>query len=197
MYKKNQSRTHKAGFMLLEILLAIALIAGFATMVLPRIRDANKNVTWVSVTASMNRLLQWTRQQAIADRTIYRIIFVKRSPKERDFLQVEHAVQNPEKPNEKIWQPLTGLFFETKLELPEQIELVAAYQDHVEQFEEHKNQAHIHVMHEGLAQEILLHLIKKTDTAEKTMEKGTLQLEPFLGIFSFEAGFTPVKKERR
>lgn len=188
------SRTKKSGFMLLEVLLAIALIAIIATMVLPRVRDANKNITWLSVTSSLNRLLQWTRQQAIADRKTYRITFVKQTPKAADFLQVEHIVSNPEKPTEKLWKPFVGSYFETKLELPEQIELVAAYQEHVEQFEEHKNQAHIHVMHEGLAQEIMLHLLKKSDDYEKIIEKGTLQIEPFLGIFSFTPGFVPHKK---
>jgi prepilin-type N-terminal cleavage/methylation domain-containing protein len=187
----------KKAFSLIEILLVMVIIGIMATMALPRLRPRHRVMNWPAVTHYINNMVQFARQQAIADRATYRITFYKKNPKAVDTISIEKQVPDPEKPHTKIWKPLDSVFFATTQELQPEIKFVAAYKNGVEQFDVNKNSAHCYVMHEGLAQEIMLHLTRIAPEDEFE-EKGTLIMEPFLGVFEYHEGFTkPAKAPRK
>lgn len=181
-----------AGFMLIEILLAVLLIGTMVSMVLPRFKNRATEVSLITYTNQLNRLIQWTRQQAIADRTTYRITFFKKKPTEPDLVRVEFSSPDPEKKNQLIWQQLKHHAFETEQKMPDFIRFVAAFRNNQELFEDNKNVAYCYIMHEGLAQDLMLHITKKKENREE--EKATLIIEPFLGSFKLHEGHIPLKK---
>ncbi|PCI74116.1 hypothetical protein COB28_02005 [Candidatus Dependentiae bacterium] len=188
----------KTGFSLIEILAAVFIIGTMVSMVLPRLRNRSTEMSVSNYTQLLNRMIQWTRQQAIVDRTTYRITFFKRKSSEPDSVQIEYSKPDPEKKegsrsqSRLIWEQIKHSSFNTKLDMPLDLRFLAAFQGKQEIFESNKNIAHCYIMHEGLVQDIVLHITQQNIEYETT-EKATLIMEPFLGKFTQKNGHISLK----
>ncbi|MBL4588241.1 type II secretion system protein [Candidatus Babeliales bacterium] len=192
----------EAGFTLIEILAAVFIIGTMVSMVLPRFRNRATEMSIDNCTQILNRMIQWTRQQAIVDRKTYRISFYQKKTSEQDYVQIEYSTLNPEKKensrshNELMWEQIKQSSFDTKLNLPPDLRLIAVFQNREEVFEFNKNIAHCYIMHEGLVQDFVLQITKQ-NIEQETTEKATLIMEPFLGKLYKKDGHISLKNLER
>ena len=176
----------RCGFTLMEVMLTVVVIGIIAGLTLPRLLRRPPVTEWPNILSQLNDMIYFARQEAISDQTVYRLAFYR---KERppDRVVVESQQDNPEKPGTKIFTAVSSEYFETTYILPPEVRIEAVYLGKQEQLDENKGVGYCHVIHDGLVQDILLHMRRVVDGVEAT---GSFTVEPFMGTFTFEPGLT-------
>lgn len=185
MEKRFAARGLAPAFTLFEILIVMVVVGLLATMTLPRFVRKAPAAEWSNILDEVNNLVNYARQEAIATQNIYRINFhVPRTGNHT--ITVELEKDNPEKPGQKLYEPIKSYYFTPTYELPESIAIQAVYHGKEEQLAQNKNHGYCYVIPNGLVQEVVVHLTKeeKGQTAKKT-----LKTAPFLGEFNLTDGF--------
>ncbi|MCK4650972.1 hypothetical protein KAT08_02230 [Candidatus Babeliales bacterium] len=173
-------------FTLLEILLVLAIIVSMSALITPWMFRKKPEVEWRAVLDELNNLISFARQESIATRKTYRLVF-KLSRVGQDFIEVEREERDAEKPEKKIYKRVHSEYLTTKYIFPSQIKMVAFYQKSRENlFEKNKGSAYCHIISNGLVQDCIIHMTRKIDKVE---EKGTFKIRPFLGTFEYYNGF--------
>lgn len=178
----------KNAFTLIELLLTIVVVGILATMALPRLIRKDSTTKLETVTTELNNLLYYARQEAISKHKNFRLHFIAKKVHE---VFVEMETEDPEKPSKSIFIPVKSFYFNPKYTFPKQIEIQAAYLGKTNMLEENKDHAYIHVVPDGLVEEVIIHLFKK-DGNEET--RSSLKVLPFLGKFELIKGHIKPKK---
>lgn len=172
-------------FSLLEILVVVVVIGIMATMALPRLGRKAPKTEWKNVIDEINNLVDYARQEAIANQNIYRLRFISKKTS-NDLVQVEIERDNPEKPGQKLYEPIKSYYFKPVYKLPEVITIFAVYHGKTEQFAENKDNAYCYIIPNGLVQEIFVHMERIIREEKSQM---TLKMSPFFGKFELLEGF--------
>ena len=177
-------------FTIIEMLVAIALIGVIAAVILPMLFRRAPGADWKTIGRELNNLVAFTRQEAIANQKTYRLVF-KRRPNEADSVRIEEEVPNPEKPGRLMYKPVSSYYFSTTYKLADTIKIKAVYLGRQEMFEERRGVAYCYIIHDGLVQDVLVHLVRKIENNETI---ASYKMNPFLGRFEFYDGV--LKPER-
>ncbi len=174
-----------------ELVVVILLIGVIASVFLPRIlRQRKPSVEWPVILDNLNNLILFARQEAIANRQVYRLRF-QSNPKGLDTIRVEIEKDNPEKPGTKIYDAVSSYYFKTFYELDSQIRIKAVYLGRNEQLDEHRGVGFCYVIPDGLVEDVMLHVARRMNGNEITV---TFKMNPFAGKFEMLDG--RVKPER-
>jgi hypothetical protein len=168
------------------MLLVMVVIGIMATMTIPRLTRRKPTAEWKVVTEEINNLLYYARQEAIANKKIYRLNFNSVATAV-DKVEVEVEEDDPKKPDKKIYKSVKSYYFNPIYKFPEEISIEAIYHGKEEQLEIHNNHGFCHVIPNGLVQEIYVHL--KREEEKGGIVKRTLKVSPFLGRFDLLEGF--------
>ncbi len=172
------------GFTLLEVMIMVVVIGVIAGLTLPRLMRRPPVTEWPHILGQLNDMIYFARQEAISDQTVYRLTF-RSSEKSPDSIVIESQQDDPEKPGKKIFTPVWSEYFSTTYTLPPEVRFEAVYLGKVEQLDENKGIGYCYVIHDGLVQDIMVHMRRIADGVEAT---GTFTVEPFMGTFTFEPG---------
>ena len=175
----------KSAFTLLEIMIVMVIIGLMMTFVTPWLFKKEPSSEWPIVLTEVNNLVDFARQEAMANQKTFRLFF-RKEKKDLDYIVVEKEEEDPEKPDHKIYEQVHSEYFQTRYVLPEKIKMDAVYLGKKELFSENKDNAYCYVIPNGLVQEVVVHLERKV---EDGYQKGTFKMEPFLGMFEYHEGF--------
>lgn len=171
-------------FTLIEILVVLLLIGVVATVIMPRLFRRAPHLEWKTVLDDMNNLAFFARQEAIANQKVYRLTF-KTNRSAPDTIVVEQEYDDPEKPGHKLYKIVVPHYFQgqqTDYQFAPQIKLKAVYSGKQDMLEEQRGVAYCYIVPDGLAQQVLIQLVKKIETVEFF---GSFKMLPFLGKFEF------------
>ena len=177
-------------FTIIEMLVAIALIGVIAAVILPMLFRRAPGADWKTIGRELNNLVAFTRQEAIANQKTHRLVFQRR-PNEADSVRIEEELPNPEKPGQLMYKPAKSEYFSTTYKLPSTVKIKTVYMGRQEMFEEKRGVAYCYVIHDGLVQDVLVHLVRRIDNNEIV---ASYKMNPFLGRFEFYDGV--LKPER-
>lgn len=168
----------KAGFTLLEIIIAVAIIGIMATAIGPSLFRSSPALSWQAITDELNSVVTYAQHEAIATQVKHCLVFGAQDNQAHSVELHKEAI-DPE--TKKITtQPIDALYDQARYQFPEEIKITHAYYGKQELLEENKNIAECGVMPDGLVQDIMLHLTKTEDGKET---KATLHMQSFLGFF--------------
>ena len=176
-------RKRVAAFTLIEFLLVLGII-GVLLRFAPRLIRRSPNIEWSHVLDEMNNLIRFTRQEAISRQSVYRLVF-NASRKNEHSIYVEREEDDPEKPGMKHFVPVFSDYFNPTYSLPEMLKIDAVYLGKREQLAEQKQQAYCYVIHNGLVQDVIVHMRRFENNQESW---ASFTVEPFLGVFSYHDG---------
>jgi len=170
---------------MIEMMVAIFIIGILATMVFPRVMRKVPQSDWKTIEYDLNNLVFFARQEAIANQRTYRLAF-HAVTNGLDFVDIEEERQHPEKPQHKIYVPVSSYYFNTHYVFHGSVKLKAFYKGKKEVLEEQKGHAYIHVLSDGLVEDALIHVMRKIDNEESG---ATFKMVPFFGKFDFFDGY--------
>lgn len=183
---------NKKAFTLIEILVAIVVIAVMATIVSVKLFKRKPESDFSFVLNEFNNIIAIARQEAIANQKVYRVSF-KSNKESQDYILIEQEYLNPEKIEQKLYKEIKLTYAKTKYVLPEEIKFYEFFQNKKEIFEENRGQAFCFVTPTGLVQPALIHVTKKQD---ENLLKASFNLLPFFGKFEFYDGFIKPGQEK-
>ena len=174
---------------MIEIMVVVVLVGFMATMILPRMFRRPSAAEWPSLLDEVNNLVLFARQEAIANQQTHRIKF-KRGKAGENMMVVEVEKDNPDKPDQKIYEKAYSHYFNTEYNFSEYIVIKGLYKGKKETMAENKNEGYCYVIPDGLVEDVILQL---TRTYDKKISKASFKMRPFLGKFEFHEGY--VKSE--
>lgn len=177
-------------FTLIEILVVMVIIGFMITIIPSWMLKKKVGSTLPDVLREFNNLMFIARQEAITDQKVYRL-FLKSEKNSNDYISIQALVNDPENTGKKIPQNVYSQYMNTKYNLPDNIKMQAVYLGNKELFSVNKNEAYCYITPNSLVQDIMIHIVRKTDAGE---EKGTFKMEPFLGEFELYNGFLIFQK---
>src|ERR1700743_2498074 len=96
----------KPAFSLIEILIAVVVI-GIMTATIVQVTKRKPHDDWKYVVTQCNTLVSLARQQAIIDKSVYRIS-CSASSLDQDSMYIEKEYENKEKPGVKLYQKIAS-----------------------------------------------------------------------------------------
>ena len=171
-------------------MVVVVIIGILATMFLPRLAKREPGSKWEDITEEINNLVNYARQEAIANHKNYRLHF-KSNRYEQDLVEVEEEGHDPEKPQKIVYQSVTSDYFSPKYLIPKNTNFEAFYIGKEEQFADNKGNAYCHIIPNGLVQEVLIHISQDQETkeGEQISSEMSLKMSPFFGRFELSEGF--------
>jgi prepilin-type N-terminal cleavage/methylation domain-containing protein len=179
------SGTYKQGFTLLEILVAIVIIAIMATVVVPNLAPLRASEERTTFIAKLNTLMQFAWQDALITNTVYKVAF--------DFkhktVSLEQATDQKDGEGKTKFVPLQGTYFATSLAWPRNLEIKNFF---IEGFDEMKRfsgrdtgETWFFIVPDGLTQRVTINLIDTMDISPQGRPaKVGLVLNPFNARFT-------------
>jgi prepilin-type N-terminal cleavage/methylation domain-containing protein len=171
--------TRRASFSLLEILIVVVVIGILATMTLPRLMRKPPESEWKTVLDELNNLVTYGRQEAIANKKVYRLHFISNRTS-GDTVQVEVEKDNPEKPGEKIFVTISSYYFKPIYKVPQEITIQGVYSGTKNEFEDSKGNAYCYIVPDGLVQEVTVQMDREIKGQKSSMK---FMMIPFFGNF--------------
>jgi prepilin-type N-terminal cleavage/methylation domain-containing protein len=170
--------TRKA-FTILEMMIVIFLIGVVTIITIPRLAYRTPQSEWNTILYDLNNLAIFTRQEAIASQSTYRLNF-KSNESKPDTLTIEHKEQDPENPSKQIFKQATSYYLNTIYQFHPTIKIKGFYLGKKNLLDATDEQMCCYVIHDGLMQDIIIHLnrIEKNITS-----KASLKVMPFYGKF--------------
>lgn len=175
----------KNGFTLLELLVAILILAIMATIVVPNLAPRKASDERTTFIAKLNALMQFAWQNALITRTVHKVAF--------DFkhktVALEQETDQKDGEGKTKFVPLQGAYFATSLEWPRNLEIKNFF---IEGFDEMKRfsgrdtgESWFFIIPDGLTQRVTINLV---DTADVSLQgrpaKVGLVLNPFNAQFT-------------
>jgi prepilin-type N-terminal cleavage/methylation domain-containing protein len=174
-------------FTMIEMMVVIVIIGIMAAIMIPRFTQKSPRAEWPMIVDDLNNLVFFARQEAIANQKNYRLAFTN-TQNHALMVVVEEEKQNPEKPEQIIYEPAFSYYFTPQYIFHESVSLKAFFVNKTKKIEEgEKGKEYCYVIPDGLVQDITLQLFHKNSPDEKGV---TLKMMPFYGIFTIEEGFT-------
>lgn len=176
--------TPKFGFTLLEILIAIAIIAVMAIVVVPNMGNKRPGAERKAFVAKLNALTQLAWQNALAQNRLHRILFDFK----KKTVSVEQATDQKDAQGQPKFMPSKITYLDTQIEWPEYLQIKNFF---IEGFDEAKRfvgrdtgETWFFVVPDGLTQKVTINI---TDTADRLVngrpKKIGLVLNPFNAQF--------------
>lgn len=162
-------------FSLVELLVVMFIIGLGASMVMPRLVRQPPNREWSAVTAELNNMLYFARQEAITSQKVHRLTFDEKKKEVR--VEMLAGEKQPGKP---VYQPVHSHYFTSRYELPEGIRFTSLKLGKKELFAENKGLGWCYIIPHGLVQDIQLSLERSDD---EKLSKHMIKAAPFLGTF--------------
>lgn len=175
---------HRA-FTMIEIMVVIFLIGVVATIAIPKLAYKAPQADWTTVLEDLNNLVLFARQEAIANQQVYRLTFSPNGS-QPDTILLELEGRDPEKPDKKIYTPVHSYYMKTKYVFHPSVKMKAFYLNKKNQFTGGDGNNHCYIVHDGLVQDVLLHLSKIENNTEF---KVSFKMQPFYGKFELMEGF--------
>jgi Tfp pilus assembly protein FimT len=171
----------RPAFTLFEILIVVTIIAGLSVLFISRNRQSDIDKKWNHVLDSVNNLVLYSRQEAIATQINHRLHIEKKND---DFeIYVEKEGEAKGKRGNLLFERAKFFYFNPVYSLPEGVKIEVVYNDDKEnQLIKNKGHAYCYVISNGLVQETTIDFVKKQDDYES---KITLKMVPFFGKFEF------------
>lgn len=172
----------KQGFSLLEVLLAMTILAILGTIIVPRMLHKDPRQERQLFLAQLNSLVGFARQQAI--------ITGKQHKLEFSFPLIKLFVASDKKNSEgqALYEPLKGAAFATQLTMPKHLEIkqfLLEGNNEMERFVGGSTKSvWFFVLPNGIAQAIIMNIIDKKDGQKGTKGKNVgWVLNPFSAQF--------------
>jgi len=175
----------RRAFTMIEMMVVIFLIGVVATIAIPKLAYKTPQAEWSTVLDDLNNLVLFARQEAISNQKIYRLTFNQNGEKP-DSVTIELEGNDPEKVGKKIYTPVDSYYLKTRYEFHPSIKLKAFYHGKREQFYGGDGDNHCYIIHDGLVQDVLVHLSKIENNIEF---KVSFKMMPFYGKFELIDGF--------
>jgi prepilin-type N-terminal cleavage/methylation domain-containing protein len=169
-------------FALIEVLIAIAIIAILASIVVPNFQARQPRYERELFIARLNSLVYVAWQQAIMTRAVHKVSFNF----SRKVISIAREVVSNSPKKEPEFKPVTGQFFQTTLRLPENIKI---QQFILEGFDEMKrstgqtNEVWFFIIPDGLTQMVTINALDMRDTTRNKPRQFSLVLNPFNAQF--------------
>lgn len=175
--------SNKSGFTLLEILVAIALVAILATIVVPNLFQRKPYYERQQFIRSLNMLSSFAWQQAIITHKTHKITFDM--PKRMASVQIETDKKNDK--GDSVFAPMKGAYLKTSFTWPKHLEIKNFY---IEGFDEmgrmvggKTNEIWYYVVPNGTAQAVIINIIDTQDKINNKPRQIGLVLNPYSAVF--------------
>ena len=179
---------HKAGFTLLEILVAVAIIGLTAAIVIPAFTRRGPEYARREAIAKLNALTNFAWRNALIDNKIYSIKF--------DFptgqpsiisVEVETGTYKDGKPE---FQPVERSYTDTEFEWPEHLEIRQFFLEKVDELYRKIKSIYFLIMPDGLTQDVIINFIDtKDELSDGRPRQVGLVLNPFSAQFKTYGSF--------
>ncbi len=172
---------NRAGFTLLEIMVALAIIAVIAAVVIPNFQRPGYERDQFIV--RLNALVQLAWQQAIITRKVYKVTF----DLSKNSAWIEAETEKKDREGEPSFERVKGLYADTTITWPVHIqvkEFLLEGQDLTKAFVGREAaKVWFYVVPDGLAQPVTITIIDKEDTLNGKPRQVGLTLNPFSAQF--------------
>lgn len=178
------SGTSKSGFTLIEIVVALAIIALLATAISPVFSGRLPRAKREEFINKLSALTQFGWQQALITHTAHRLYF--NFDKHTITLQV--ATDKKDSDGEPVCLTVKPLYVQTQITIPEQVrvqQFILEGFDEMSRFTgKSTGQVWFYIMPEGLTQAVIINMVDTQDTlAKKAPRPIGLVLNPFSARF--------------
>ncbi len=172
------------GFTLIEILVAIALIAVLATVLIPNLRPLIPSYERKQMIARLNGITRLAWHNAIVTNKIHKVVFNMDTSK----VHIEIAQDAKDDKGEPIFKLLKGAYVTSSMSWPEHFKIRHFF---IEGFDEMSRfggdrktgEMWFFIVPEGLAQEVTINMLDTKDIADGKPRKIGLVLNPFTAQF--------------
>lgn len=172
---------NRLGFTLIEIMVAIAVIALLATIIAPSARVRRPGAERKQFIAHLNGLMRLASQQAIVHRKLHRVLF---RLKDNKMFKVEVQVKGEGKDikGEQIFTTIKAPYLSSSIEWPKNL---SVKQFMIEGKDEKEREGRIStefwffIIPEGLAQDVIINMVDLNDGPRGKQQQIGLVLNPF------------------
>ena len=162
--------------------MVVTVIAGLSVLFISRSRQPQLDKKWDHVLDSVNNLVHYSRQEAIACQVNHRIHVEKKNDGLFE-IYVEKEKKEKDRRGKPLFDRAKSFYFNPVYSLPEDVLVEAVYNgDKEEQLAKNKGHAYCHVISNGLVQEATINFVKKQGGYES---RKSLKMVPFFGKFEF------------
>lgn len=169
--------TKQPSFTMLELLVVLLLIGVGTTFFLGRLSDKKQNVEWPFIQQDIEKLINFSCQEAISWQKVYRLVF-QHQEKDLDVIRIEEENILPDDVGKKIYKPIVSYLFEKDYQLPKEVRITAVYLGKENLLDNKATTAFCYIEPSGMVQEVAIQL---TRHIEKFESKITLKIDPFSG----------------
>lgn len=164
----------KQGFTLIEIVVAIVIIAIMAAIVVPPLgpRPADKRKEFIS---QFNALLGLAWYNALVSHKMHRVLV--NAPQHVASVQIQSEGKTLN------FEPIKGKYVDSKMKLPPNFEFRELFIDGMVEEGAQNKEFWFVIMPDGLAQAVILNVIDKNDKRQGVAKQFSLVLNPFIPQF--------------
>lgn len=174
---------HRLGFTLIEILVAIALIAIMATIVIPNIRPRAARDERKQFISKFNTLLQLAQHDALMTGKTQKIFI----DLEKKVIQLQTETGKVDAQNEPIFEPPRGSYFNTTFSWPKNLDVKNFYIEGYDELERwggrSAGKVWFFIVPSGLTQTVIINVLDTNDKKAGQPRPIGLVLNPFSAQF--------------
>ena len=170
-------------FTLLEILVALAIIAIISMVVVPNFRRTTPMEERKAFITSLNSLVQFAWQQALQQRKVAQVTFDFK----KEMVSIGLATNKQDQKGNTVFAPITGAFLNTAISWPD---AYVVRQFFIEGFDEMKRysgrqaaEMWFYIIPDGLAQSVIINMVDEKDIRDGKPLTIGLVLNPFMPQF--------------
>ena len=172
----------KNGFTLLEIIIAIAIIAILGVVLVPNLRGPQERLKTKTFVAKLNSLMQAAWQQALTSQKLQMIYFDFTNKKIE--LREKKDLTKPDKP--QYFTAITGQYLDTQMTIPPRYFFRNFYIEGKDELQRKAKDAWFFIVPSGLAQAVIINIVDEgEEDSEQETEKFGLVLNPFNVQFDY------------
>jgi len=185
----------KSGFTLLEVVVALAIVALIAGLVVPRLAPRKPKQEREQFVAALNALTKFAWQRAVSKNKIQRIEFFF----DRREIRLLKDLEKKDAKGEPMFGPIKDAYRSTTMKIPKQYQFKNFYIEGVDEMARHGagqdvKGAWFYILPDGLAQSVLINFFDVNDLRAGKPRPVGLVLNPFSAQFKVYSAFqTPQK----